>query len=78
MEADILYERKLARERQVEDHLFGDKEKFVTAAYKAKLAEQAAFKAEAEKKCVAFFSFFFFLFWGVAVGMGSHSICCLR
>jgi hypothetical protein len=76
VEADILYERKLARERQVEDHLFGDKEKFVTAAYKAKLAEQAAFKAEAEKKCVPFFfpfSFFFHLLFG---GGGDGRIPC--
>lgn len=27
------------KEREKEDHLFGDKEKFVTAAYKKKLEE---------------------------------------
>lgn len=33
-----------------EDHLFGDKERFVTAAYKAKLAERAAYVEEQKKK----------------------------
>ena len=33
-----------------EDHLFGDKEKFVTAAYKAKLAERAAWQEEQKRK----------------------------
>ena len=30
---------RLLRERKAEDHLFGDKDKFVTAAYKKKLEE---------------------------------------
>lgn len=34
------------KERQVEDHLFGDKEKFVTSAYKKKLQEQQLWQAE--------------------------------
>eukprot|EP00884_Botryococcus_braunii_P012394 jgi/Botrbrau1/21155/Bobra.0061s0049.1 len=38
-EEDIVYERRLAKERAAEDHLFGDKESFVTAAYKRKLQE---------------------------------------
>lgn len=38
-EQDIVYERRLLRERKAEDHLFGDKERFVTAAYKQKLEE---------------------------------------
>ncbi|KAK9903590.1 hypothetical protein WJX75_009420 [Coccomyxa subellipsoidea] len=38
-EQDIIYERTLLKERAAEDHLFGDKDKFVTAAYKAKLEE---------------------------------------
>lgn len=38
-EQDIIYERKLLRERKAEDHLFGDKDKFVTGAYKKKLEE---------------------------------------
>lgn len=40
-EQDIIYERKLLKEREREDHLYGDKDKFVTTAYKQKLAEQA-------------------------------------
>ncbi|KAL4428308.1 hypothetical protein ABPG75_002397 [Micractinium tetrahymenae] len=49
-EQDILYERQLAKERAAEDHLFGDKEKFVTAAYRAKLAERQAWLAERKRK----------------------------
>lgn len=45
-EHEIIYERKLAKERSKEDHLFGDKEKFVTGAYKRKLAEQAKWLEE--------------------------------
>eukprot|EP00897_Mesotaenium_endlicherianum_P004802 jgi/Mesen1/434/ME001000S10638 len=37
---DLVYERQLAKERAKEDHLYGDKEKFVTRAYREKLAEQ--------------------------------------
>lgn len=33
-----------------EDHLFGDKEKFVTAAYRAKLAERQAWLEERKRK----------------------------
>ncbi|XP_065017797.1 uncharacterized protein LOC135644251 [Musa acuminata AAA Group] len=40
-EHEIVYERKLLKERSKDDHLFADKEKFVTGAYKKKLAEQA-------------------------------------
>ncbi|KAI5069478.1 hypothetical protein GOP47_0015779 [Adiantum capillus-veneris] len=39
-EQEIIYERKLLKERKLEDHLYGDKDKFVTSAYKKKLAEQ--------------------------------------
>ncbi|KAK9827568.1 hypothetical protein WJX74_010906 [Apatococcus lobatus] len=55
-EQDIVYERRLAKEREVEDHLFGDKESFVTAAYKKKLEEdkkwlaEEAIREEQEKK----------------------------
>lgn len=38
------------KERQVEDHLFGDKEKFVTAAYKKKLQEQQLWEAQQKVK----------------------------
>ncbi|XP_024973500.1 nuclear speckle splicing regulatory protein 1-like [Cynara cardunculus var. scolymus] len=45
-EHEIIYERKLAKERTKEDHLFADKDKFVTSAYKKKLAEQAKWLEE--------------------------------
>lgn len=38
-EHEIIYERKLAKERSKDEHLFADKDKFVTSAYKKKLAE---------------------------------------
>ena len=37
---------RLAKERQAEDHLFGDKDRFVTAAYKKKLEEDKKWLAE--------------------------------
>ncbi|XP_030452967.1 uncharacterized protein LOC115674645 [Syzygium oleosum] len=45
-EQEIVYERKLAKERSTEDHLYADKDKFVTSAYKKKLAEQAKWMEE--------------------------------
>lgn len=45
-EQEIVYERKLAKERSKEDHLYADKDKFVTGAYKRKLAEQAKWMEE--------------------------------
>ncbi|RWR92035.1 nuclear speckle splicing regulatory protein 1-like protein [Cinnamomum micranthum f. kanehirae] len=45
-EHEIIYERKLAKERSKDDHLFADKEKFVTSAYKKKLAKQAKWLEE--------------------------------
>ena len=51
-EQDVLFERQLAKERAAEDHLFGDKERFVTAAYKKKLAEQQQWKEEQKRKWV--------------------------
>lgn len=45
-EHEIIYERKLAKERSKEDHLFADKDKFVTGAYKRKLAEQTKWLEE--------------------------------
>lgn len=45
-EQNVVYERRLAKERSAEDHLFGDKEKFVTAAYKQKLEEEKRWLAE--------------------------------
>ncbi|KAG1348263.1 nuclear speckle splicing regulatory protein 1 [Cocos nucifera] len=46
VEHEIIYERKLLKERSKDDHLFADKEKFVTSAYKKKLAEQAKWLEE--------------------------------
>jgi coiled-coil domain-containing protein 55 len=37
----MVRERRLLREREREDHLYADKEKFVTAAYRAKLEADA-------------------------------------
>lgn len=34
-----------------EDHLYGDKERFVTAAYRKKLEEQQKWKEEQRRKC---------------------------
>ncbi|XVF05096.1 hypothetical protein REPUB_Repub05bG0141900 [Reevesia pubescens] len=45
-EQEIVYEKKLAKERSKEDHLYADKDKFVTSAYKKKLAEQAKWMEE--------------------------------
>lgn len=45
-EHEIAYERKLAKERSQEDDLYADKDKFVTKAYKKKLAEQAKWMEE--------------------------------
>ncbi|PNH08508.1 Nuclear speckle splicing regulatory protein 1 [Tetrabaena socialis] len=49
-EADVLYERRMVRERQQEDHLFEDKEKFVTGAYRRKLEEDKKWQEEERKK----------------------------
>ncbi|KAF3337784.1 nuclear speckle splicing regulatory protein 1-like protein [Carex littledalei] len=43
---EIIYEKKLIKERSKEDHLYGDKEKFLTSAYRKKLAEQAKWMEE--------------------------------
>ncbi|KAL7174034.1 hypothetical protein ACSBR2_033311 [Camellia fascicularis] len=49
-EQEIIYERKLAKERNKEDHLYADKDKFVTSAYKKKLAEQAKWMEEERRR----------------------------
>lgn len=46
----IILERRLLRERAAEDHLFGDKERFVTSAYKQKLLEEELWKREQQEK----------------------------
>lgn len=45
-EQEVVYERKIAKERSKDDHLYADKDKFVTSAYKKKLAEQAKWMEE--------------------------------
>lgn len=45
-EHEIVYERKIAKERSKDDHLYAEKDKFVTSAYKKKLAEQAKWMEE--------------------------------
>lgn len=45
-EHEIVYERKLAKERSQDEHLYADKDKFITSAYKKKLAEQAKWMEE--------------------------------
>lgn len=40
IESDRRYERKLLKERKEEDEQFGDKQKFVTSAYRKKLLEE--------------------------------------
>ncbi|TVU00299.1 hypothetical protein EJB05_54287 [Eragrostis curvula] len=49
-EQDIIYERKLQKERSKEDHLFGDKDKFVTSAYRKKLEEQQKWLEEEKRR----------------------------
>lgn len=70
-EQEIIYERKLAKERSKDDHLYAGKDKFVTSAYKKKLAEQAKWmeeerlrqlREEKEDVCIVFFSPCAFLF----------------
>ncbi|KAJ4978746.1 hypothetical protein NE237_009526 [Protea cynaroides] len=43
---EIVYEKKLIKERSKDDHLYAGKDKFVTSAYKKKLAEQAKWLEE--------------------------------
>lgn len=45
-EKDRIYEKKLLRERKVEDEQYGDKPKFMTTAYKQKLIEDQKWENE--------------------------------
>ena len=45
-ERDRIYEKKLIKERQIEDQEYGDKPKFVTSAYKQKLIDDEKWEAE--------------------------------
>uniref|UniRef100_A0ACD5UBR7 Uncharacterized protein n=1 Tax=Avena sativa TaxID=4498 RepID=A0ACD5UBR7_AVESA len=49
-EQDIVYERKLHKERSKEDHLFADKDKFVTSAYRKKLEEEKKWLEEERQR----------------------------
>lgn len=66
-EHEIVYEKKIAKERSKDDHLYADKDKFVTSAYKKKLAEQAKWMEEErlrelreERDDVCLTTFFYF------------------
>ena len=48
----MLFEKRLLKEREAEDHLFGTTERFVTAAYKKKLEEDRLLMEEQKRKCV--------------------------
>ncbi|KAJ1625882.1 coiled-coil domain-containing protein 55-domain containing protein [Pavlovales sp. CCMP2436] len=50
VENDRVFERKLLKEQKVDAELYTDKEKFVTGAYRAKLAERAAHDVELRKE----------------------------
>lgn len=45
-EQDRRFEKKLLKEREVEDNLFPDQEKFITTAYKEKLMESKKWEYE--------------------------------
>lgn len=81
-EHEIIYEKKILKERSKDDHLFAGKEKFVTRAYKEKLAERAKWMEEErlrqlreEKEDVTkkkdMSDFYFSLNKNVAFGAGS-------
>ena len=43
---EVVYERKIAKQRSKEDHLYADKDRLVTSAYKKKLEEQRKWMEE--------------------------------
>ncbi|GAQ90199.1 hypothetical protein KFL_006120030 [Klebsormidium nitens] len=47
---EMVMERKIQKEQAAEAHLYGDKEKFVTGAYKRKLAEDAKWREEERRR----------------------------
>ena len=49
-EMDIVYERQVAKEQAQDKHLYGDKEQFVTSAYKKKLKEREQWLAEEKQR----------------------------
>ncbi|KAF9611860.1 hypothetical protein IFM89_036504 [Coptis chinensis] len=49
-EHEIIYERKLAKERSKDEHIYKDKDKYITSAYKKKLAEQEKWMQEERRR----------------------------
>ncbi|KAL5216016.1 hypothetical protein ABZP36_007417 [Zizania latifolia] len=49
-EQDIIYEKKLHKERSKEDHLYADKDKFVTSAYRKKLEDERKWLEEEKRR----------------------------
>ena len=54
-EKERVFEKNLLKERKVEDAEFGDKDKFVTAAYKKKLLEDKKWEYEDRSVLLVFF-----------------------
>ena len=50
MENEKLFERKLVKEAEAEAHLYGDKEKFMTSAYRKKLEAREEYEAELKRQ----------------------------
>ena len=50
IENDKLFERKMQKEAEAEAHLYGDKERFMTSAYKKKLAAREEYEAAQKAK----------------------------
>ena len=50
IENDKLFERKMVKEAEAEAHLYGDKEKFMTSAYRRKLDARQEYEAELKRK----------------------------
>ncbi|KAJ0020294.1 hypothetical protein Pint_31775 [Pistacia integerrima] len=80
-EHDIIYERKLTKERSKEDHLYEDKDKFVTSAYRKKLEEQKKWEAEQrlrdlrDEKDAVCLSFLVFCDVFFCIGHSSDALC---
>jgi coiled-coil domain-containing protein 55 len=49
-EQDVLFEKRLEKERVAEEQVYGTTEKFLTSAYRKKLQEDEKWKAEQERK----------------------------
>ena len=50
IENDKIFERRLVKEAEAEAHLYGDKDKFITSAYRKKLEAREAYEAEQAAK----------------------------